>query len=88
MPWEFWFGRRINENASAGTASVMMVMGGGVRGGIYGTAPRPAVTRSTQRENNGSDVRYETDFRAVWALSAGWRLRSCIRGGISGLSQF
>src|SRR6266851_1754133 len=37
------FGRRINENASAGTdhgaASVMMALGGGVRGGIFGTAP-------------------------------------------------
>ena len=37
------FGRRINENGSAGTdhgaASVMMAMGGSVRGGIYGTAP-------------------------------------------------
>ena len=48
------FGRRITENASNGTdhgaASVMMVMGGGVRGGIYGTAPnlrsRPTTRRS------------------------------------------
>ena len=44
------FGRRIAENASAGTdhgaASVMMIMGGGVKGGIYGTAAnlRPAPT--------------------------------------------
>ena len=35
------FGRRISENGSGGTdhgaAAVMMVMGGAVRGGIYGT---------------------------------------------------
>jgi uncharacterized protein (DUF1501 family) len=66
------FGRRINENASAGTdhgaASVMMAMGGGVRGGIYGTAPnlRPTPDNPTL-ENNGNDVHYETDFRAVYA---------------------
>ena len=37
------FGRRINENGSQGTdhgaASVMMAIGGSVRGGIFGTAP-------------------------------------------------
>ena len=37
------FGRRIQENGSQGTdhgaASVMMAIGGQVRGGIYGTAP-------------------------------------------------
>jgi uncharacterized protein (DUF1501 family) len=66
------FGRRINENGSAGTdhgaASVMMVMGGGVRGGIYGTAPNlRAVSDNPTLENNGNDVRYETDFRSVYA---------------------
>jgi uncharacterized protein (DUF1501 family) len=66
------FGRRINENASAGTdhgaASVMMVMGGGVRGGIYGTAPNLRDTPDNQTlENNGADVHYETDFRSVYA---------------------
>jgi uncharacterized protein (DUF1501 family) len=66
------FGRRINENGSAGTdhgaASVMMVLGGAVRGGIYGTAPNLTVTPDNPTlENNGSDVRYETDFRSVYA---------------------
>ena len=66
------FGRRINENGSAGTdhgaASVMMAMGGGVRGGIYGTAPNLAVAIDNPTlENNGQDVRYETDFRAVYS---------------------
>jgi uncharacterized protein (DUF1501 family) len=66
------FGRRINENGSQGTdhgaASVMMAMGGGVRGGIYGTAPnlRSAPDNPTL-ENSGNDVHYETDFRSVYA---------------------
>jgi uncharacterized protein (DUF1501 family) len=66
------FGRRINENGSAGTdhgaASVMMALGGGVRGGIYGTAPNLRIASDNPTlENNGQDVRYETDFRAVYA---------------------
>ena len=66
------FGRRITENASNGTdhgaASVMLAMGGAVRGGIYGTAPnlRSAADNPTL-ENNGADVRYETDFRSVYS---------------------
>ncbi len=66
------FGRRINENGSAGTdhgaAGLMMVMGGGVHGGLYGTAasldPSPG---NPTLENNGNDVTYETDFRSVYA---------------------
>ena len=46
----------------------MMAIGGGVRGGIYGTAasldPDPG---NPTLENNGGDVRYETDFRSVYA---------------------
>lgn len=66
------FGRRINENGSEGTdhgaAGMMMLMGGGVRGGLYGTAAdlRPAPDNPTL-ENNGNDVRHETDFRSVYA---------------------
>jgi uncharacterized protein (DUF1501 family) len=66
------FGRRISENGSNGTdhgaAGVMMAMGGAVRGGIYGTAasldPNPG---NPTLENNGGDVRHETDFRSVYA---------------------
>ena len=72
------FGRRISENGSAGTdhgaAAVMMVMGGAVRGGIYGTAPslNPDPNNPTL-ENAGGDVRYETDFRSVYArVLDGW----------------
>ena len=66
------FGRRIAENGSAGTdhgaAGVMMVMGGSVRGGIYGTAPSlNPVGDNPTLENAGNDVRFETDFRSVYA---------------------
>ena len=64
------FGRRIAENGSQGTdhgaAGVMMAIGGSVRGGLYGTAPS-LDPNSPTLENNGGDVRYETDFRAVYA---------------------
>ena len=66
------FGRRISENGSAGTdhgaAGIMMALGGAVRGGLYGTAATldPAGQNPTL-ENNGSDVTYQTDFRAVYA---------------------
>jgi uncharacterized protein (DUF1501 family) len=66
------FARRISENGSGGTdhgaAGVMMAIGGAVRGGVYGTAasldPNPG---NPTLENNGGDVRHETDFRSVYA---------------------
>jgi len=66
------FGRRITENGSGGTdhgaASVMMAIGGQVRGGIYGTAPSLSPDPSNPTlENGANDVRYETDFRSVYA---------------------
>ena len=70
------FGRRISENGSSGTdhgaASAMFLVGGGVRGGIYGTAPNlnAADTQNPTLENAGGDVRMETDFRAVYAAIA------------------
>jgi uncharacterized protein (DUF1501 family) len=66
------FGRRISENGSGGTdhgaASTLFVVGGGVRGGIYGTAPslNPDGGNPTL-ENSGGDVHFETDFRSVYA---------------------
>ena len=66
------FGRRVTENGSGGTdhgaASVMLAMGGGVQGGLYGSAPslNPDPNNATL-ENNGADVHYETDFRSVYA---------------------
>jgi uncharacterized protein (DUF1501 family) len=66
------FGRRISENGSLGTdhgaASVMMAIGGRVNGGFYGTAPNLNLDpRNPTLENNGADVRFETDFRSVYA---------------------
>ena len=66
------FGRRIVENGSGGTdhgaASVMMAIGGQVRGGIYGTAPSLSPDPGNPTlENNAADVRHETDFRSVYA---------------------
>ena len=66
------FGRRITENGSQGTdhgaAGAMMLMGGGVRGGIYGTAANLRSTPDNPAlENNGGDIRHQTDFRSVYA---------------------
>jgi uncharacterized protein (DUF1501 family) len=66
------FGRRIAENGSQGTdhgaASTMMVLGGAVRGGLFGTAPNLATAPDNPTlENSGGDVRMETDFRSVYA---------------------
>jgi uncharacterized protein (DUF1501 family) len=66
------FGRRINENGSSGTdhgaASLMLAIGGGVRGGFYGTAPSLAPDpQNPTLENNAQDVRYDIDFRSVYA---------------------
>ena len=64
------FGRRISENGSGGTdhgaAGLMFVLGGAVRGGLYGTAAslRPG---DPTLENSSGDVRFETDFRSVYA---------------------
>ena len=67
------FGRRISENGSQGTdhgaGAVMLALGGGIRGGIYGTAPvlDPSDPANPTLENAGGDVRFETDFRSVYA---------------------
>jgi uncharacterized protein (DUF1501 family) len=66
------FGRRISENGSQGTdhgaGGNMMLMGGLVRGGIYGTAPNLNMDPANPTlENNAGDVRFETDFRSVYA---------------------
>jgi len=69
------FGRRIGENGSKGTdhgaAGTMLAIGGRVRGGLYGTAatlsPDP---QNPTLENSGNDVRFETDFRSVYAQVA------------------
>jgi len=58
------FGRRVDENGSRGTdhgeASPLFMVGGGVKGGIYGQAPDLGAT-------NMGNVRFTTDFRSVYA---------------------
>ena len=46
----------------------MLVVGGKVDGGLYGTAPvLNTDPNNPTLENNAADVRYETDFRSVYA---------------------
>jgi len=64
------FGRRVKENASAGTdhgkASCMFVAGGGVKGGLYGKYP--SLTKLSE-----GDLSHTVDFRSVYAdLLGGW----------------
>ncbi|MFC0216291.1 DUF1501 domain-containing protein [Paenibacillus chartarius] len=58
------FGRRVRENQSGGTdhgtAGPVLVLGGKVKGGLYGQYP--SLTQLT----NG-DLRYEVDFRSVYS---------------------
>lgn len=58
------FGRRVGENASRGTdhgeASPLFLIGGGVKGGIYGTYPN-------LNDLNMGNLRFSTDFRSVYA---------------------
>lgn len=58
------FGRRVGENASRGTdhgsAAPLFLIGGGVKGGVYGAHP------SLDDLDNGN-LRFSTDFRSVYA---------------------
>jgi uncharacterized protein (DUF1501 family) len=59
------FGRRVKENANHGTdhghGSLMMVLGGGVNGGLYGTWPGLSAEKLYDR----ADLAVTTDFRRV-----------------------
>ncbi|MFV0415670.1 MAG: DUF1501 domain-containing protein [Chthoniobacterales bacterium] len=58
------FGRRVAENANGGTdhgaAAPMFLLGGGIKPGVWGSAP------DLKRLNRG-DVSFEIDFRSVYA---------------------
>ena len=58
------FGRRVGENASRGTdhgeASPLFMIGGGVKGGIYGSYPNLSSL-------NMGNLSFTTDFRSVYA---------------------
>ena len=66
------FGRRVSENGSSGTdhgaGGLMLALGGRVNGGLYGTgAILEDAPSNPTLENEGLDVRHETDFRSVYA---------------------
>jgi uncharacterized protein (DUF1501 family) len=60
------FGRRVAENASAGTdhgqAGLMFLLGKRVKGGLYGTYP------DLEKLSQG-DLVFNTDFRQVYATA-------------------
>jgi uncharacterized protein (DUF1501 family) len=64
------FARRVDENGSQGTdhgeGGNMLAFGGGVKGGIYGTAPSLAPGSPTL-SSGGGDVRWDIDFRRIYA---------------------
>jgi len=64
MTWSE-FGRRPNENASIGTdhgtASVQMVVGNPIHGGIYGEQP------SLSDLDSAGNIKFKVDFRSVYA---------------------
>jgi len=66
------FGRRVAENGTQGTdhgeGGVMFALGGSVRGGIYGTSAdlNPFAGNPTL-SSAGGDVKWEIDFRRVYA---------------------
>jgi len=63
------FGRRVRENASAGTdhgkAGVAFAFGEPVRGGLYGEYP-------SLRALDDKDLRYNLDFRSIYASAIAW----------------
>ena len=63
------FGRRVQENGSAGTdhgsGSVNMVLGGAITGGLYGKAP----SLNAEALVNG-DLDHSTDFRQIYSTIA------------------
>jgi len=63
------FGRRVQENGSAGTdhgsGSVNLVLGGAIKGGLYGKAP----SLKPEHLVNG-DLAHTTDFREIYATVA------------------
>ena len=61
------FGRRVAQNASGGTdhgaAAPMIILGGGVKPGMYGQYP------SLTKLSDGGDLMYNVDFRSVYATA-------------------
>ena len=88
------FGRRISENGSNGTdhgaASMMMAMGGSVRGGIYGTAPDliPTATRRSRTATRTSATKPTSDRSTRGSSTTGWAAtRRRFSAGTSGTGR-
>lgn len=83
MQWSE-FGRRPNENKSLGTdhgtASNLFVIGNAVRGGLYGSQPSLAVTDL----DDAGNLKFNVDFRAVYATILDKWLRSESRAVLGG----
>lgn len=75
------FGRRVAENASAGTdhgkGSVMFALGKGVKGGIHGDSP-------DLEDLSDGDIKYRQDFRGVYATALTRWLNLDARGILGG----
>lgn len=63
------FGRQVAENASFGTdhgeGGLMFVLGGGVKGGLFGSEP-------DLEDLELNALKYQTDFRSVYATALQW----------------
>jgi uncharacterized protein (DUF1501 family) len=64
------FGRRPQENGSQGTdhgtAAPMLVIGGGIKGGLYGATP-------SLSDLDDGNLKFTTDFRSVYStVLANW----------------
>ena len=78
------FGRRVHENGSAGTdhgaASVMFVLGGAVKGGVYGDYP-------SLEDLDDGDLKYHTDYRSVYSTLLEKWLKTPSQGVLGGTFQ-
>lgn len=87
MTWSE-FGRRVHENASAGTdhgtAAPLFVLGNAVNGGTYGEPPD-----LTNLDADGN-LKYSVDFRSVYATVLTWMgaPASAVLGGDFGAQRF
>lgn len=79
------FGRRANENASKGTdhgtAAVQYVMGGRIKGGMYGEQPSLASLVD-------GDMQYTTDFRSLYkTIASEWLEQTTLPSRLDGFEK-
>ena len=71
------FGRRIKDNGSGtdhGSGGVAFVIGGGVKGGLYGEYPSVEGRRTSWRETSTTTTTSVARTRRCWRIGLGWRL--------------